>query len=52
LGHAEQVLNLYQRFKWRIIAELPSGSWTLNSEQVEQTVQKLREEDAVLWGTS
>jgi len=48
LGNDEQALNFYQRFKWRIIAELPDGSWTLTSEQIEQTLQELCEEDLVL----
>jgi hypothetical protein len=37
----ERALNFYQRFKWAVIAELPSRQWTLNSEEIEQTLRNV-----------
>jgi len=45
LGDDEQALNLYQRFKWQVIAELPYKRWTLMSEEIDRALQTIREED-------
>jgi len=45
LGNDDQALNLYQRFKWTVVAELPHREWILTSEEIDQILQKLREED-------
>lgn len=37
-----EALNLYQRFKWSVIAELPRKRWTLTSEQIQQALQSLQ----------
>jgi Family of unknown function (DUF6166) len=37
-----QALNLYQRFKWSVIAELPHRRWTLTSEQIQSALQPLQ----------
>lgn len=42
LGDSEQALNLYQRFKWSVIAELPRKRWTLTSEQIQNALQSLQ----------
>ena len=42
LGDDEQALNLYQRFKWHVIAELPRKCWTLNSRQIQEAIEKLK----------
>lgn len=47
LSDDEEALNLYQRFKWRIIAELPYKRWTLTSEEIDRTLQTIRQEDFV-----
>jgi len=39
----EQALNLYQRFKWTVIVELPRKSWTLASRDVDQLLKNIRE---------
>lgn len=46
LEDAEEALNLYQRFKWTLIAELPHRGWTLTTQQIDQIIQRLRDEDA------
>jgi len=45
LGDDEQALNLYQRFKWQVIAELPYKRWTLTSEEIDRAIQAIRQED-------
>jgi hypothetical protein len=42
LGDDEQALNLYQRFKWQVIAELPHKRWLLTSADIDQAVQRIR----------
>ena len=42
LGDDRHALNLYQRFKWSVIAELPHKRWTLTSEQIQQALQSLQ----------
>jgi len=48
LGDGEQALNLYQRFKWLVVSELPGGDWILTSDQIEQSVQELQEADQLM----
>lgn len=47
LGDDRQALDLYQRFKWAVIAELPRRNWTLTSRQIHQAIQNIREAEAV-----
>jgi hypothetical protein len=47
LANDEQALNLYQRFKWSVIAELPKRGWTLTSLEIDQALQGIREQEAV-----
>jgi hypothetical protein len=44
LGNDEQALNLYQRFKWEVIAKLPKRSWTLTSQDIEKAIKGIRQE--------
>ena len=37
-------LEYYQDFKWRIVASLPSNSWTLTPKQIREAVQAITEE--------
>ena len=52
LGNDEQALNLYQRFKWAVVVELPGRSWTLTGEEIEQAVEAIRQQDMVAGGVS
>jgi hypothetical protein len=46
LGDIRDALNLYQRFKWDVIAELPrSKTWTLTSDQIDQALERIRAQD-------
>ena len=42
LDDDQEALNLYQRFKWAVIAELPRHYWVLNSSQIDQALQIIR----------
>jgi len=44
---SERALNFYQRFKWRIVANLPDRSWTLTGDEVEEILQTLEQEELV-----
>jgi hypothetical protein len=50
LGDNEQALNLYQRFKWAVVAELPHREWILTSDEIERVLRPLREQDSVAEG--
>jgi hypothetical protein len=43
LGDDEQALNLYQRFKWAVIVELPRKCWTLTSRDIDQLLKNVLE---------
>jgi hypothetical protein len=47
LGNDEQALNLYQRFKWDVIADLPRNGWTLTSERIDRAIQAIHEKESV-----
>lgn len=51
-GNDEQALNLYQRFKWAVVAGLHHKGWTLTSREVEQALQRIRAEETQLGGDS
>ena len=40
-----EALNLYQRFKWAVVAGLPAQGWTLSSDEINQALQRIREEE-------
>ena len=42
LSDDEEALNLYQRFKWAVIAELRWKDWTLTSEQIDHALARIR----------
>ena len=48
LEDEQEVLNLYQRFKWTVIAALPRHHWKLTSRQIDQVLQTIRETEGVL----
>ena len=41
-GDDEWALNLYQRFKWAVIAQLPWKEWTLTSVEIDHILQTIR----------
>lgn len=41
-----EALNLYQRFKWTVIAELPFKSWTLTSEDIDSALASIRNQES------
>lgn len=48
----ERALNLYQRFKWAVVAELPHREWILISEDIEAVLRSLREHEPLLEGAA
>ena len=50
-GDDEQALNLYQRFKWAVVVELPRH-WTLTSAEIDAVLQKFREQEPLLEGVA
>jgi Family of unknown function (DUF6166) len=48
----EEAFNLYQRFKWAVVAELPGRGWTLTSDQIDRVLQTLREAEPLLEGVT
>lgn len=46
LGKDEEALNLYQRFKWAVVAKLPKHRWLLTSREIEAALHRIRENEA------
>lgn len=46
LGNDQDALNLYQRFKWAVIAVLPKRQWLLTSRDIDLALQRIRENEA------
>ena len=46
LSNDREALDLYQRFKWKIIVGLPRRRWMLTSLIIEQVLQNIRNEEA------
>lgn len=49
-GNDEQALNFYHRFKWAVIAELPRRRWTLTSEEIDQAIRTVCDQETVAGG--
>lgn len=49
-GDDREALNLYQRFKWAVIAELPFRRWTLTSRDIDEVLQSIRRQETVAGG--
>jgi len=45
LGDVEEALNLYQRFKWAVIAELPKKHWILTGSEIDAALQPIRKDE-------
>lgn len=52
LGDDREALNLYQRFKWAVIAELPRHQWTLTSRDIDQLLKTLQEAELFVGGVA
>ena len=52
LANDRQALDIYQRFKWAVVAELPKKRWTLTSGEIDAVLQHIREQEAVAGGAS
>ena len=44
LADDRQALDLYQRFKWAVIAGLPRKGWSLTSHDIDQALHSIRNE--------
>lgn len=52
LHNDEEALNLYQRFKWAVVAGLPRHYWTLSSQEIDKALQTLRKAEPYLEGVT
>jgi hypothetical protein len=43
----DEALDLFQRFKWAVIAELPRSSWTLNTRQIDEAIERIRTQEII-----
>jgi len=50
LSDDRRALDLYQRFKWAVIAGLPRRGWTLTSQEIDQALHTIREQEVVAGG--
>src|SRR5260221_3544670 len=50
LGNDDQAMEIYQRFKWAVVAKLPKSGWTLTSAQIDQALQSIREQEVLPGG--
>ncbi|HEU6448902.1 MAG TPA: DUF6166 domain-containing protein [Verrucomicrobiae bacterium] len=41
----QEALNLYQRFKWNVIAGLPRHYWKLSSRDIDRALQEIRNKE-------
>ena len=42
-GDAEQALSRYQDFKWKVVAGLPKGGWSLTRDQIVEALASLEQ---------
>ncbi len=47
LADDRQALDIYQRFKWAVIVELPRKSWTLSSQEIDQSLERIRSQEVM-----
>jgi hypothetical protein len=52
LGNNQEAVNLHQRFKWNVIAELPRRRWTLTSREVDEAIQIIRRREELVRGAA
>jgi len=47
LADSDQALDLYQRFKWAVVAEFPRQGWILTGEEIDAALHRIRAQEAV-----
>ena len=53
LADDRQALDLYQRFKWAVVVELPRRrSWTLTSQDIDRAIEAIRDQEMVAGGVT
>jgi Family of unknown function (DUF6166) len=51
LADDRQALDMYQRFKWAVITELPRRrSWTLTNQDIDRAIEAIRDQEMVPGG--
>ena len=45
LGDDQRALDLYQRFKWAVVAGLPKKRWMLTSLEIDEAIRRMCEEE-------
>ena len=46
----EEALDLYQRFKWAVVAGLPRIGWSINTRQIDEAIERIRAEESCKGG--
>ena len=52
LPDTQDALNWYQRFKWLVVAGLPRRGWTLTSQDIDETLERIRDEAVAAGGVT
>ena len=47
LADDRQALDIYQRFKWAVVAELPKKGWTLSGHEIDQSLERIRSQEVM-----
>ena len=42
LGNDQEALNLYQRFKWQVVAGFPFRGWKLSSAEIDEAIEDIQ----------
>jgi hypothetical protein len=50
IGDDIEAFNLYQRFKWLVVVQLPVRNWKLTSQDIDDALQTIREQEMVNGG--
>ena len=45
LADDRQALDIYQRFKWAVVAELPKKGWMLNNDEIDPSLERIRRQE-------
>jgi hypothetical protein len=45
LSDNRQALDIYQRFKWAVVAELPKKRWMLTSDEIDRWLERIRRQE-------
>jgi len=46
-GNDRRALDIYQRFKWAVVVELPGRRWQLTSRDIDEALESIRRQEAV-----